>query len=263
MRRPRSAAPDAATDAAPIGPAYYARSRILRNRRLGEWWTLLHPPYTLWHLSYVVIGACLLGPVSVSHLVATLLAFFLAVGVAAHALDELRGRPLRTTIPAWQLIVASVLGLGGATGLGIAGAVVVGPALAAFIVVGLVLALGYNLELFGGRLHSDTVFAAGWGAFPVLTAYAAQHNALSIAALLAATFAMATSAAQRQLSTPARALRRRTSSVEGVIADADGQRTEITSASLLAPLEGSLKWLSVSMVALAIATALARLHPFS
>jgi hypothetical protein len=248
---------------APIGPAYYARSRLLRNQRLGEWWTLLHPPYTLWHLSYVVIGACLLGPVSVSHLIATLLAFFLAVGIAAHALDELRGRPLRTTIPAWQLVAASVLGLGGATGLGIAGAVVVGPALGAFIAVGLCLALGYNLELFGGRLHSDLVFAASWGAFPVLTAYVAQHDALSVAAVLAAFFAMATSAAQRQLSTPARALRRRTSSVEGAIVDADGRRSPISSASLLGPLEGSLKWLSASMVALAVAIALARLHPFS
>jgi hypothetical protein len=252
-----------ATDAVQIGPAYYARSRIFRNRRLGEWWTLLHPPYTLWHLSYVVIGACLVGPVSVSHLVATLLAFFLAVGIAAHALDELRDRPLRTTIPAWQLVVASVLGLGGATGLGIAGAVVVGPALGVFIAIGLVIALGYNLELFGGRLHSDTVFAVGWGAFPVLTAYSAQHDALSLAAVLAATFAMATSAAQRQLSTPARALRRRTSSVDGEIVDAEGHRSEISSASLLAPLEGSLKWLSLSMVALATAIALARLHPFT
>jgi hypothetical protein len=250
-----------APDAASVGPAYYARARLLRNRRLGEWWTLLHPPYTLWHLSYVVIGACLLGPVSVSHLIATLLAFFLAVGIAAHALDELRGRPLGTSIPTWQLVAASVLGLSGATGLGIAGAVVVGPAIGVFIVIGLCLALGYNLELFGGRMHSNFVFATSWGAFPVLTAYVAQHDALSVAAVVASLFATATAAAQRQLSTPARALRRRTSEVEGTIVESDGRRSTITSASLLDPLEGSLKWLSASMVALAVALALARLHP--
>ena len=61
---------------------------------------LLHPPYTLWHLSYVAIGATLAPRFDGGRLVATLLAFFLAVGVCAHALDELHGRPLRTTIPA-------------------------------------------------------------------------------------------------------------------------------------------------------------------
>jgi hypothetical protein len=259
VRRPRAAAAETST----LGPAYYARSKVLHNRRLGEWWTLLHPPYTLWHLSYVVIGACLVGPISTSHLIATLLAFFLAVGIAAHALDELSGRPLRTTIPTWQLVAAAALGLGGAVGLGIAGAVVVGPALGVFIVLGLVLALGYNLELFGGALHSDLVFAVSWGAFPVLTSYVAQHDALSAAAVAAALFAMALSAAQRALSTPARSLRRRTASVDGVMVDLDGRELPISSSSLLAPLEGSLKWMSASMVALGIGLALARLHSFT
>ena len=72
-----------------------------------DWWNLLHAPYTAWHLSYVVIGAALAPHVDVSRLVATLLAFFLAVGIAAHALDELRGRPLRTRIPGPVLVAAS------------------------------------------------------------------------------------------------------------------------------------------------------------
>lgn len=258
MRRQRTAA-----EPSTLGPAYYARSRVLRNRRLGEWWTLLHPPYTLWHLSYVVIGACLVGPVSASRLVASLVAFFLAVGVAAHALDELAGRPLGTTIPTWQLVAAAVLGLGGAVGLGIAGALVVGPAIGVFIVAGLVLALGYNLELFGGALHSDLVFALGWGAFPVLTSYVTQHDALSVAAAIVALFATALAAAQRALSTPARSLRRRTASVEGVVVDLEGRAEPISSSSLLGPLEHSLKWMSVAMVALGIGLALARLHSFT
>ncbi|MHB8593760.1 MAG: hypothetical protein ACYDB3_05415, partial [Acidimicrobiales bacterium] len=73
-------------------PAFYAAAR----GGWRDWWTLLHPPYTAWHLSYVVIGS-LIGPrVNWSTLGATVLAFFLAVGVAAHALDELQGRPLGT-----------------------------------------------------------------------------------------------------------------------------------------------------------------------
>ena len=100
-----------------LAPAYYA-ARTTGWRR--DVWALLHPPYTAWHLSYVLIGASLAPTVSLTRLVATLLAFFLAVGVAAHALDELRGRPLQTELPAGGLWAAAVIGLLGAVALGIA-----------------------------------------------------------------------------------------------------------------------------------------------
>jgi hypothetical protein len=76
-------------------PAFYA----LAPGRWRDYVTLLHPPYTLWHLSYVVIGAALAPDWRPTRLVATLAAFFLAVGIGAHALDELNGRPLSTQIP--------------------------------------------------------------------------------------------------------------------------------------------------------------------
>src|SRR5205814_465749 len=76
-------------------PAFYAA----RPGGWREWWTILHPPYTAWHLSYVVIGATLAPRTDGGRLTVTALAFFLAVGVAAHALDELHGRPLHTDIP--------------------------------------------------------------------------------------------------------------------------------------------------------------------
>ena len=76
-------------------PAFYAA----RAGGWRDWWTLLHPPYTAWHLAYVVIGACLAPTVNLTRLIATLLAFFCAVGLAAHSLDELHGRPLGTHIP--------------------------------------------------------------------------------------------------------------------------------------------------------------------
>ena len=250
---------DESTAAGAAGPAFYAEPRFLHRRWLRDWWTLLHPPYTAWHLAYVVIGACLLAPVSVSRLLATLLAFFLAVGVGAHALDELHGRPLRTEIPEWTLVAAAALGLSGAVVLGIIGIATVGPWLAAFVAVGVVLALGYNLELFGGALHTDTGFAAAWGAFPVLTAYFAQHGTLNAAAVCAGAFGFLSATAQRQLSTPARAVRRRTLAVEGTVRDLDGTTRELTSRTILDPLERALRSLSWAMVAIALALALARL----
>jgi hypothetical protein len=249
-----------AAEVAPLAPAYYAHPHFLSRPFLRDWWTLLHPPYTAWHLAYVVIGACLVAPVDVGRLLATLLAFFLAVGVGAHALDELHGRPLRTGISDRVLVAASVIGIGGAVVLGVVGSIRVGPGLAVFIAVGVVLAVCYNLELFGGRLHTDATFAASWGAFPLLTAYFAQHDRLSIAAGFAAVFAFFFSAAQRQLSTPARRLRRRTAAVEGTVLDADGSRTALTTPVVLGPLERALRSLSWAVVAMAVALALVATH---
>ena len=236
-------------------PAYYAA----RGGGWRDWWTLLHPPYTAWHLSYPVIGAALAPRVQTSRLVATVLAFFLAVGLAAHALDELRGRPLRTRIPSWALIAAVVVGLAGALALGIVGVARVGWPLIPFMVAGPVLVIGYNAELFGGAMHTDFGFAAAWGAFPVLTAYVAQTGALALAPVLAAGGALALSAAQRSLSTPARNIRRRAVRVDGTITFADGRSVALSSDVLIRPLERTLRSASWAIILLAAALAVARL----
>ncbi len=236
-------------------PAFYAAAA----GGWRDWWTLLHPPYTAWHLSYVVIGACLAPVVDTTWLIATLLAFFLAVGLAAHALDELRGRPLRTRIPDRALGAVSAVGLAGAVGLGIAGAVEVGWVLIPFLVAGPVLVVGYNFELFGGAIHNDIGFAAGWGAFPVLTAYVAQTGTLALAPAIAAAGAFALSAAQRALSTPARLLRRKAVRIEGTVSLSEGGPITVDRATLLAPLERALRASAWAVVLVATSLAVARL----
>src|SRR3954463_415843 len=132
-------------------PAFYALAP-------GGWRdlvTLLHPPYTAWHLSYVAFGAAAAPVVHGDRLAATLLAFFLGVGVGAHALDELNGRPLRTRLADGVLVGLAVAGVAGAVGVGIAGMIMVSAGLAAFVVAGAFILVAYNLELFGGRFHSD------------------------------------------------------------------------------------------------------------
>ena len=246
----------------PLPPAFYARPRFLSGPGAGDWWTLLHPPYTLWHLSYVVIGACLVGPVDAGRLAWTVLAFFLAVGIGAHALDELHGRPLRTSISDRTLVAAAIVGIGGAAAIGVIGISRIGAGLAVFIVVGVVLAVGYNLELLGGRMHSDLMFALAWGAFPVLTGYYSQHERLEVAGVAAAVFAIFLSNAQRQLSTPARALRRKTDHVDGSIVRSDGTVVDIDQRVLLEPLERALRALTWATVVLAITLMVARLTPW-
>jgi hypothetical protein len=233
-------------------PAYYAA----RSGGWRDWWTLLHPPYTGWHLSYAVIGACLAPHVWTSRLIATVLAFFLAVGLAAHALDELHGRPLRTRIPSWALVLVAVLGLLGALVLGVLGVIRTGWTLIPFMVAGPALVVGYNAEFF---LHSDFGFALAWGSFPLLTGYVAQAGTLSVAAVLAAVAAYALSYAQRSLSTPARDIRRRVASVTGTVTYSSGRVADLSAEVLMRPLERALSAASWAIMLFAAALAVARL----
>lgn len=236
-------------------PAFYAA----RPGGWRDWWTILHPPYTAWHLSYVVVGGCLAPHTDGVRLAATMLAFFFAVGISAHALDELHGHPLRTRLSDGSLWVAAAAGLVGAVALGLAGVPRVGVGLLAFIAVGPLLVVGYNLELFGGRLHSDVGFAFAWGAFPTLVGYFAQAERLDVVALAAAAATFGLSYAQRSLSTPARLLRRKVTALEGSLTLDDGTVRTIDDRLLLDPLERALRALSWSLVVLATALAFARL----
>jgi hypothetical protein len=233
--------------------AFYAVGRGTGG--LGDWVTLLHPPYTLWHLSYVAIGAAVMPHLSLYRLAGTLVAFFLAVGIGAHALDELHGRPLGTGIGTGVLTVTAVAAITAAMALGLADG---GWRLLPFVIAGGLLVYGYNLELFGGLLHSDLWFAAAWGAFPVLVGAYAQHWTLSVAAGVAAVAAFFLSLGQRTLSTPARMLRRRVSGVAVRLTFTDGTETELGRADLLAPIERSLRYFVCATSAVALAMVLAR-----
>jgi hypothetical protein len=236
-------------------PAFYA----LAPGGWRDYVTLLHPPYTAWHLSYVVIGACLAPHLYEGRLAAALLAFFLALGISAHALDELNGRPLQTRIPEPVLVGLTVVPLAIAVGIGIAGAVAFNGWLLAFVAIGLALVPVYNLELFGGAIHNSVGFALAWGAFPLLTGYFACAGTITGTALLAAAYATLTSYVQRVLSTPVRHLRRRVASVSGTMELRDGSREPVTRETLVAAPELSLKVLAAANVALAAALLVLRL----
>ena len=237
-----------------VRPAFYAA----RPGGWRDWWTIVHPPYTAWHLSYVVLGATLAPRTDGGRLAVTLLAFFLAVGIAAHALDELHGRPLHTAIPSAVLGTVAAIALSGALALGFAGVGQVGLGLLVFMALGPVLVVGYNVELFGGKLHSDIGFAAAWGAFPVLTAYFVQAERLDLTAMFAAIAALSLSLAQRALSSQARLVRRQAAYVDGTMTMHDGAVRPVNEQVLLEPIELALRWMSFAMIALAVALLAAR-----
>jgi hypothetical protein len=230
-------------------PAFYA----LDSGGWRDYVTLLHWPYTLWHLSYVVIGGTLAPRTSWPVLGLTVAAFFLAMGIGAHALDELNGRPLQTRIPDRVLIVLAVGSIAAAAGIGVGVAARRDLWLLAFVGFGAFVVVAYNLELFGGRFHSNLWFGLAWGGFPLLTASFAVAGRIRLDALLAAGFAVLLSVAQRVLSTPVRAVRRRVASVEGTIAYRDGSAEPLGPDALAGPAERALKLLATAVALLAAA----------
>lgn len=230
-------------------PAFYA----LASGGWRDYITLLHPPYTAWHLSYVAIGAALAPELEGRRLVAALAAFFLAMGIGAHALDELTDRPLQTRIPDRVLVVLAALSIGAAVAIGIAAALVWTLWLFPCVAAGAFLVVAYNLELFGGLFHTYLWFGLAWGAFPLLTGYLVTAEKLTLEALLAALFGLLTSLVQRTLSTPVRAVRRRVGGVTGTVTMIDGTREEITADTLIGTPELALRLLAAAMVSLAAA----------
>ena len=230
-----------------VRPSWYALER-------GGWRdyvTLLHPPYTAWHLSYVVIGGCLAPTIAWGRLGAAVAAFGMAVGIGAHALDELRGRPLQTRIPDAVLVVLAAVSIAAACTIGIVGAITFRSWLVVLVPVGLFLVVVYNLELIGGRFHSDLWFGLAWGSFPLLCGYAAVAGEIGVAAVLAAAFAVLLSLAQRALSNRVRFVRRRVAVVRGELELSDGSRETLDEARLVSAEEQGLRLLAAATVLLA------------
>jgi len=236
-------------------PAFYA----LRSGGWRDYVTLVHPPYTLWHLSYVAIGAGLAPELQWGRFGAVIAAFFLAVGLGAHALDELMGRPLRTRIPAPALSAIGATSVAAAVGIGISGALLYDLWLLTFVLFGGFIVVVYNLELLGGRFHNAIWFALAWGAFPALTGYFAMAEKIRPEGVLAAVYAFLLSLAQHRLSREVRMVRRHATEVTGTIVLANGGREEIGPETLLRAPEGALQILTGATTALALALVLLHL----
>jgi hypothetical protein len=211
-------------------PAFYA----LRSGGWRDLVTLLHPPYTAWHLSYVALGA-------------------------AAAPTLLDGRPLKTALSRRTLIGLGVAGLMGALAIGVAGVFIVSPLLIPLVLIGALLVPAYNLELAGGKLHNDIWFALSWGAFPAFTGYFANALTIRPAGVLVAAACFLLSVAQRRLSTPVRQLRRHTTDIVGEQRLDDGRVLELSRAAIGEPLEGALSALWLALVLLAVGLVAVRL----
>jgi hypothetical protein len=215
--------------------------------------SLLHVPYTIWHLSYAPIGAALAPDLDWLVLGGTLTAFAVGLGIGAHALDEVKGRPLGTGLSDRVLWAMGLGAMGVSLAIAIVGAFVVSPWVILWAIVGILLAVGYALEW--PVLHTDLGFGLAWGSFPLLVGFWAQTQTFTAAVLAMAVMACLLSLAQRALSTPARFVRRKTEEASAVFdEDRAWDRRE-----LLATWERPLRLLTWTIVALAVGLLLSHL----
>jgi hypothetical protein len=228
------------------GTSYYARG----GSRAADFWTILHPPYTIWNLSYVVIGSAMAQIMNWTVLVLMLLAFLCGTGIAAHALDELNGHPLKTGFSSGELKIMSGAGLAASFILALILIKYTSPFILVVAGLGIFFVLAYNLEWWKGRFHTDLGFALTWGAFPLLAGYWSQTGSLSGAAVTGAAAATLLSLAQRSLSTRARFVRRKVKTGK-VLFHTESSEMEWDSAELLASWEKPLQLLSRFVTVLA------------
>ena len=227
-------------------PAFYART----GTRTGDFFALLHPPYTAWNMSYTVIGAALAPNINWLRLALVLAAFFAGTGIVSHALDELKGRPLKTGFSNAELKLIALGGSGIAFVATAVGALVISPWILLFAATGFFLVAAYTLEWWGGLIHTDLGFGLAWGGFPVLVGFWAQTETFSSAALITAAAATLLSLAQRSLSTKARFVRRKTAQGKAVFETAEGE-VHWSREDLLNSWEQPLKLLSWTVVVFA------------
>ena len=227
-------------------PAFYAPV----GSRTGDLVAILHPPYTAWHLSHVLLGAAIAPALNGMVLAGTLLAFLFGLGVGAHALDELHGRPLRTSLSRRSLLALGIGGMVAALAIAIAGAFVISPWVIAWAAAGIALAVGYALER-PRPLHTMLGFGLAWGAFPTLVGYWAQAQSVALPALLMAAATTLLSMTQRALSTPARNLRRTVDFAEMVL-ERQNTTERWSEGEILKTWEAPLKLLTAAVIVFAL-----------
>ena len=226
-------------------PAFYA----LRPGGWRDYVTLLHLPCTAWHLSYVVVGGCLATEVEWWTLGLTVLAFALAMGVGAHALDELDGRPL----PHGDLLAGPRRARRrlrrGRVGRSASPWRSSAPSGSSRSSRWASCSPLYNLELLGGRAHTDLGFGLSGGRSR-FSAFVPQTGTFRVEALLAA--------AGRRLSRwrsdgfpggPPTAPRH--GEGRGHRVGTDGARETLTGEKLVEPYEAALRLLTVSSILVA------------
>lgn len=172
---------------------------------------LLFLPYTGMCVSFTVIGALLAPTILWDRVGAIALIYFLALGIAAHALDSIgskRVKPWGSYLSKKQLWVLSLITLISAYAIGIYYMVLYVPLLWAVAIAEGFFVFAYNMEWFNVRFHTDGWFAFSWGVLPLLAGYIIETNDVSMIAFAVAAVAGLASYVEIKTSRPYKELKR-------------------------------------------------------
>jgi len=150
---------------------------------------LLFLPYTGICVSFTTIGAMLAPAIFWDRVGAIVLIYFLALGIAAHALDSIgskKVKPWGTYFGRKQLWILSLSTLISAYALGIYYMVLYVPLLWVVAIAEGFFVFAYNMEWFNGKFHNNGWFAFSWGSLPLLAGYVIQTNDVSLIAFAVA-----------------------------------------------------------------------------
>lgn len=203
---------------------------------------LLFLPYTGMVLAYTLIGAMMASQIHWDRVVAIVVIYFFGLGIAAHALDALGSqsiKPWGAVFTRRQLWVFAAGALVAAYGIGTYYMVRYVPLLWIVAILEGFFVFAYNLELFGGRFHTDGWFAFSWGTLPLLAGYIIQTNSVSVAALVVAAAMGLLSLVEIKASRPYKILKRQPDATTGI----DGKEMSLQ-------LERILKCLSFGVILL-------------
>jgi len=244
--------------------AWYAQG----GGRVREFYTIMHLPYTSMVLSYILIGAAVSPHMYPDRVGLTILAYFLGLGLSAHALNELHanhwtealGKRELTAIFLIPLLLALSIGIYAVVYLYALSYSIVPPlVLMVFIVLEVFFLFAYNTDAFGGIFHNNLSFAFSWAALPALISYYANALTITIGAVLVALAMAATAGIEINLSRWCKDFRRRKPLAE--MRFADGSQEAIGTVQLLARPEKALKLIVAAVDLIAIGLVVYRLSP--
>jgi hypothetical protein len=206
-----------------LAPNKYAPGHV--TDRTSEWFVpafgspkfrffvgMLFLPYTGMVIAFTVVGAMLAETIYWDRVLATAVVYFLGLGIAAHALDAAgskEAKPWGTLFTKAQLWLMAVISLIIAYLIAIYYMVLHVPFLWIVAVLEGFFVFAYNLEWFGGKLHTDAWFAFSWGFLPVCAGYIMQTNRISLEALALAGSMALFSRVEIKASRPYKSLKRK------------------------------------------------------
>lgn len=143
--------------------------------KLAEFWTILHLPYTAMSLSFLAIGFGIAGVHRWDVFAWIMVAYFLGLGIAAHAFDQLPGQGSSYVkyLTPWELMALGVAAVSAAVMIGIFWMVKLAAwHLSWIIVLQTFFVFSYPLsKTLKGFFHTDFWFAVSFGFVPVMAGY--------------------------------------------------------------------------------------------